>query len=69
VADPPENEGVWFAAESGPTEEGDVEETGDVMGPEVGAVGLGGCDLERKTESISMELAQTIRDMRESGTS
>jgi hypothetical protein len=60
VADPPENEGVWFAAESGPAEEGDVEETRDVMRPEVGPMWLGGCNLERKTESISMRLNQTI---------
>jgi hypothetical protein len=51
---------MWFATESGPAEEGDVEETRDVMRPEAGAVGLGGCDLERKTESISMRLAQTV---------
>lgn len=60
MADPPENERMWFATESGPAEEGDVEETRDVMRPEAGAVGLGGCDLERKTESISMRLAQTV---------
>lgn len=53
MTDPPENEGVRFAAESGPAEEGDVEEARDVVRPEVGAVWLGGCDLERKTERIS----------------
>jgi hypothetical protein len=50
VADPPEDERVRFAAEFGPAEEGDVEETRDVVRPEVGAVGLGGCDLERKED-------------------
>lgn len=60
MTDPPENEGVRFAAESGPAEEGDVEETRDVVRPEVRAVWLGGCDLERKTESISMRLAQAL---------
>lgn len=53
VADPPEYEGVWFAAEFGSAEEGDVEETRNVVRPEVGAVGFSGCDLEGK-HSISM---------------
>lgn len=45
VADPPENERMRFTAKLGPAEKGDVEETRDVVRPEVGTVGFGSCNL------------------------
>lgn len=40
---------MWFTAEFRSAEKGDVEETRDVVRPEVGAVGFSCCDLgERK---------------------
>lgn len=35
VADPPDDERVRLLTKSGPTKKGNVEETGDVMGPEI----------------------------------
>jgi hypothetical protein len=54
VADPPKDEGVWFAAEFGLAEEGDVEEARDVVRPEVGALWFSGCDLERQADNVSL---------------
>lgn len=60
MTDPPEDEGVWLAAEFGPAEEGDVEETRDVVRPEVGSVRLGGSDLAKSRRSKYMITASCV---------
>lgn len=45
VAHPPEDKWVGFLAVLGPSKEGDVQEAGDMVRPEVRAVWFGSCDL------------------------
>lgn len=60
MTDPPEDERVWLAAEFGPAEEGNVEETRDMVRPEVGSVRLGSSDLAKSRKSKYMTTTSCV---------